>query len=619
MSKKKIRKIELLAPAKNAEIGMEAIIHGADAVYIGAPKFGARAAAGNSLEEITKLAQFAKQYRARVFVALNTILEDKDLKEAEAMIWDLYKAGVDAVIIQDMGILSLDLPPIELHASTQTDNRTLDKVKELENAGFSQIVLARELPLSEIAHICSEVKTPIEVFIHGALCVSYSGQCFVSQALHNRSANRGACAQICRLPFDLVDADGKAILRNKHLLSMKDMNRSDKLEEMLDAGVTSLKIEGRLKDMSYVKNIVAFYRKKLDEIFTRRPDEFTAASSGKSVFDFTPNPHKSFSRGFTDYFDINGKTPHYNFETPKSLGEPVGTIKFIEKGSIVVAGTAILNNGDGFCFINDREEFFGFRANRVEGNRIYLSPDMKAIPFAKGARLYRNYDHEFEKTLAKKSAERKIPVAISLKENPFGFTLEATDSDGVSATLVIQEEKQTAQKPQIKNITDQLSKLGTTIFTADSVEIDFTEEFFFPASKLADWRRQLIDKLIEARRITHPQSLRDLRKKTAADSSPQKEELSYLANVSNQAAKAFYQQRGFTRIQPAFEIESQENVPLMFMKHCIRYSLGCCSKIKGNKEKLKEPLFLVNKSTRLRLEFDCKQCEMRIYKDNEQK
>ncbi|MGL4781509.1 MAG: peptidase U32 family protein, partial [Bacteroidales bacterium] len=377
MSKKKIRKIELLAPAKNAEIGIEAIIHGADAVYIGAPKFGARAAAGNSLEEITKLAQFAKQYRARVFVALNTILEDKDLKEAETMIWDLYKAGVDAVIIQDMGILSLDLPPIELHASTQTDNRTLDKVRELENAGFSQIVLARELPLSEIAHICSEVKTPIEVFIHGALCVSYSGQCFVSQALHSRSANRGACSQICRLPFDLIDANGTAILRNKHLLSMKDMNRSDKLEEMLDAGVTSLKIEGRLKDMSYVKNIVAFYRKKLDEIFSRRPDEFMAASSGKSAFDFNPNPHKSFSRGFTDYFDINGKNPHYNFETPKSLGEPVGTIKFVEKGSIVVAGTTVLNNGDGFCFINDREEFFGFRANRVEDNRIFLSPEMK--------------------------------------------------------------------------------------------------------------------------------------------------------------------------------------------------------------------------------------------------
>ncbi|MGL5731167.1 MAG: peptidase U32 family protein, partial [Bacteroidales bacterium] len=446
--------------------------------------------------------------------------------------------GVDAVIIQDMGILSLDLPPIELHASTQTDNRTLDKVRELENAGFSQIVLARELPLSEIAHICSEVKTPIEVFIHGALCVSYSGQCFVSQALHSRSANRGACSQICRLPFDLIEADVTSILRNKHLLSMKDMNSSDKLEEMLDAGVTSLKIEGRLKDMSYVKNIVAFYRKKLDEIFSRRPDEFMAASSGKSAFDFSPNPHKSFSRGFTDYFDINGKDPHYNFETPKSLGEPVGTIKFVEKGSIVVAGTAVLNNGDGFCFINDREEFFGFRANRVEDNRIYLSPEMKAIPFAKGAKLYRNLDHEFEKTLSKKTAERRIPISISLKENPFGFTLEATDSDGVRVTLVMQEEKQTAQKPQTKNITDQLSKLGTTIFSAETVEIDFSQEFFFPASKLADWRRQLIDKLIEARRMTYPQSLRDLRKKPVISTASEEKELSYLGNVSNNAAKA---------------------------------------------------------------------------------
>ncbi|MGL5786677.1 MAG: peptidase U32 family protein [Bacteroidales bacterium] len=618
MSKKKIRRIELLAPAKNAEIGIEAIIHGADAVYIGAPKFGARAAAGNSLEEIEKLTAFASLYRARVYVALNTILEDKDLKEAEEMIWDLYRIGVDAVIVQDMGILSLNLPPIELHASTQTDNRTLTKVKELENAGFSQIVLARELTLEQISQICHSVQTPIEVFVHGALCVSYSGQCYISQAFHGRSANRGACAQLCRLPYDLVDADGKIIARDKHLLSMKDMNRADRLEELLDAGVISLKIEGRLKDMPYVKNIVAYYRKKLDAILERRADEFVAASSGKTELMFTPNPQKSFSRGFTDYFDINGKTPHYNFETPKSLGEPVGTIKFVEKGSIVVAGMVPLNNGDGFCFINDKGEFFGFRANRVDGNRIYLSPELKSIPFAKGARLYRNFDHEFDKLLTKKSAVRRIPLKITMSELPFGFSLDTEDSDGVRATLVFEEEKQTAQKPQRKNIEDQLSKLGNTIFEAESVSITFESEYFFPASKLGEWRRLLIEKHLETRKMTKPLSLRNLRlEKPAEDNKPFTGELSYLGNVANTAARKYYADRGYTKIDQAFELEAKEEVSLMFMKHCIKYALGYCAKDRNNKGKLNEPLYLVNKNSRLRLEFDCKQCEMRIYKDNE--
>lgn len=619
MSKKKIRKIELLAPAKNAEIGIEAILHGADAVYIGAPKFGARAAAGNSLEEIEKLTAFASQYRARVYVAVNTILEDKDLKDAEEMIWDLYRIGVDAIIVQDMGILSLNLPPIELHASTQTDNRTLAKVKELENAGFSQIVLARELTLEQISEICHAVKTPIEVFVHGALCVSYSGQCYISQALHGRSANRGACAQLCRLPYDLVDAEGKVIANDKHLLSMKDMNRADRLEELLDAGATSLKIEGRLKDMSYVKNIVAYYRKKLDAIFERRGDEFAAASSGVTQFSFTPNPQKSFSRGFTDYFDINGKTPHYNFDTPKSLGEAVGTIKFVEKGSIVVSGTVPLNNGDGFCFINDRGEFFGFRANRVEGNRIYLSPDLKSIPFAKGAKLYRNLDHEFEKILSKKSSERRIPASIELNELPFGFSLDIEDKDGVRATLVIEEEKQLAQKPQTKNIIDQMSKLGNTIFTAQSVKVNFENDYFIPASKLGEWRRLLIEKLLEVRRMSRPLRLRNLRdvQLPQEKSDNPLRELSYLGNVANAAAKKFYTDRGFTNVEPAFELQPQEDVSLMFMKHCIKYALGYCAKVSGNKGKLKEPLYLVSKNSRLRLEFDCKQCEMRIYKDNE--
>ncbi|MGL4993223.1 MAG: peptidase U32 family protein [Bacteroidales bacterium] len=624
MSRQKVKEIELLAPAKSADIGIEAILHGADAVYIGAPKFGARAAAGNSLEEIETLVNFAHSYHARVYVAMNTILTDDQLPEAQELAWDLYKIGVDALIIQDMGVLSLDLPPIELHASTQCDTRTPEKAQELSRAGFSQIVPARELTLEQIKDICKATDSRIEVFVHGALCVSYSGQCYISQALRQRSANRGSCAQFCRLPYDLVDSNGKILKSNKHLLSLKDLNRSERLEELLDAGVTSLKIEGRLKEMSYVKNIVAHYRQKLDQIFKRR-SEFVAASLGLSTHTFKPNPSKSFSRGFTEYFDINGEDQHYNFETPKSIGEFVGTVKFVERGSFTVAGLTTLNNGDGLCVVNSDGSFTGFRANNVEGNRVYLSPESRHIEFFKGAKLYRNYDHEFEKSLTKSSAERKIEVNIQLSELPFGFALSMADNRGHRAEIVIEREKQTAQKPQQKNIIDQLGKLGNTQFIARQVDLNLSQEYFIPSSLLNEWRRMLVEKMTTTLKATRAVSMRDLRKSKEQKNSQQdtKElpKLTYLANVSNSAARNYYLATGYKSVDPAFEIEPLKDVPLMFMKHCIKHAIGHCPRVNKEASKLVEPLYLRTKNESLRLEFDCKKCEMRIYNDeeNEQK
>ena len=429
----KQRKIELLAPAKNLECGIEAISHGADAVYIGAPKFGARAAAVNSLDDIAALVEHAHLYNARIYVTVNTILKEEELKETEEMIGELYRIGVDALIVQDMAITQLNLPPIPLHASTQMDNRTADKVKFLADTGFHQVVLARELSLREISKIheaCPD--TALEVFVHGALCVSYSGQCYVSQACFGRSANRGECAQFCRLPFSLVDADGKTIVKDKHLLSLKDLNQSEELEALLDAGVTSLKIEGRLKDVSYVKNVTAAYRQKLDTIFSRRK-EYVRASSGSCRFEFKPQLDKSFSRGFTHYFLKGRSKDIFSFDTPKSLGEEMGTMKEVRGNYLTVAGLKSFNNGDGVCYIDEQGRLQGFRINRVDGNKLYPQEMPRIKPRTV---LYRNFDQEFERVLARKSSERKIAVSILLAENNFGFSLTLTDEDDNSVTLI---------------------------------------------------------------------------------------------------------------------------------------------------------------------------------------
>ena len=606
----KVRKIELLSPAKDLNCGIEAVNHGADAVYIGAPKFGARAAAGNSLEDIRTLCDYAHQFGVRVYVALNTILKEDELEEAQRLVWSLYEAGADALIVQDMALMQMDLPPVPLHASTQTDNRTVEKVHFLEQAGFTQVVLARELSLDEIRRIASETDVALEVFVHGALCVSFSGQCYLSAALSGRSANRGECAQYCRLPYTMVDADGKIIADNKHLLSLKDMNRADELEALMDAGVSSFKIEGRLKDVSYVKNVTAYYRKKLDEILKRRP-EYVRVSSGVSRYTFTPQVEKSFNRGFTSFY-LHGRTPDVTaFDTPKSLGEFVGTVKEIRGNSFTVAGLTPLNNGDGLVFFNARGELDGFRVNRVVDNRVYpqemprLSPKMK---------LYRNYDQQFEKLLSKPSAVRKIGVSMTFTDNPGGFSLEMEDGSGARITVARLFAKELAEKEQTDNIRVQLAKLGNTLFEAEKIEVNLTDNWFVPSSLLADMRREAVNLLLSDRRIRYPRELSRKPDSVAKPLFPQ-QQLTYLGNVANTRARSFYQEHGVKTIDPAFELKAPDHVPLMFSKHCLRYSMGWCPTYQKKKSPFREPYYLLYKEVRLRLMFDCKHCQMLVLKE----
>ena len=604
----KSRPIELLSPAKDLNCGIEAINHGADAVYIGAPKFGARSAAGNSLEDIRELCEYAHLYEARIYVTLNTILKEEELEEAERMIWDLWRVGTDALIIQDMGITQLNLPPIPLHASTQTDNRTPEKVRFLEAAGFTQVVLARELSLNEIRRISEATTVPLEVFVHGALCVSYSGQCYLSAALSGRSANRGECAQYCRLPYTMVDATGTEIVTHKHLLSLKDMNRSDQLEALLDAGVSSLKIEGRLKDVGYVKNITAYYRKKLDAVLSRRP-EYRRASAGRSTYTFEPVAEKSFNRGFTPFL-LEGRTADITaFNTPKSLGEPVGMVKEIKGNSFIVAGLKQLSNGDGLVFFNRKGELEGFRVNRVEANRVFPL-DMPQL--APKTPLYRNFDQAFDKLLAKPSAERKLSVEIEFLDNPFGFTLCMEDETGARIMLTEPFAKELARREQQDNIRTQLSKLGNTPFEASKVVVGLSENWFVPSSLLADMRRRGVEKLLEARRARYPRETVKRVQPSVSIPFPERQ-LTYLGNVANGKARSFYQDHGVEQIDPAFELSPRKDVPLMFTKHCLRYSMGWCPTYQKDKSPYKEPYYLLYKDTRLRLQFDCKHCQMLVF------
>ena len=529
-----VRSIELLAPAKTAEIGVEAIKHGADAVYIGAPRFSARASAGNELEDIARLVKYAHFFNARVYVALNTILKDDELDDARSLIFSLYNIGADALIVQDMGILELDIPPIALHASTQADNRSVEKVRFLESVGFSQVVLARELSAEQIRTIADNTTVPLEVFVHGALCVSYSGQCYLSSRMCGRSANRGECAQYCRLPYTLKDADGRTLLKDKYILSLKDLNLSSELGVLLDSGASSLKIEGRLKDMGYVKNVTAYYRNKLDEIFSK-DSRYKRASDGKSSFFFIPDAQKSFNRGFSSYF-IHGQRSASlcSFDTPKSKGEKIGTVKELSRQSLTVSENLPLNNGDGICYINNDGVFAGFRINKIEGNRVYPTE----MPFLRsGTVLYRNYDHEFEKVLSKKSAERYIEVDFDLSETPHGFELTVTDETGISVSEVLNSEKEESRTPQRENIIRQLSKLGDTSFVIRQFNYRLSNDWFVPSSVWSGLRRRAIEKLSLQRERSY---CREARKSCLAKECeyPEKE-MSYLGNVSNRLARAF--------------------------------------------------------------------------------
>ncbi|MBO7266158.1 MAG: U32 family peptidase [Bacteroidaceae bacterium] len=603
--------IELLSPAKNLECGIEAIRHGADAVYIGAPKYGARAAAGNSLDDLRQLADYAHQFGARVYVTLNTIVYDDELAEVEALVWQLYRIGIDALIVQDMALLTMKLPPIELHASTQTDNRTPEKVQFLHSVGFSQVVLARELSLDDIAKIHSACPVPLEAFVHGALCVSYSGQCYASQACFGRSANRGECAQFCRLPFTLEDADGRIIERDRHLLSLKDMNRSAHLEAMMDAGVRSFKIEGRLKDVTYVKNITAYYRQAIDKILARRP-EYRRASQGVSTYTFTPQPDKSFNRGFTDYYITGRRTDVTSFATPKSVGEPIGHVKEVGRGFITVSSAKALHNGDGLCYIDERGLLQGFRVNRVEGTRLFL----KDMPRTLRARtpLFRNYDQEFERLLSRPSAERRIPVTMRLYEIPFGFALTLADAQGRNATVTLTCDKEPARTEQRAGIETGLAKLGGTILVAERVDIDFTANWFIPSSVVADIRRRAVEAYERVCKLKNEKSRLKI---SSVASTPQSTisgaQLSYLANIANRRAADFYRAHGAVQVSLAFELNAPKRAALMFCRHCLRYAMGWCPRNGGVKSPYREPYTLVSADgRRFALEFDCKQCIMMV-------
>ena len=622
-----MRKLELLAPAKDLKCGIAAIDCGADAVYIGAARFGARQAVGNSIDDINELCEYAHKFGCKVYVTVNTIIYDNELEDTQKLLNELGRIGVDAILVQDMGITKLQLPQnVALHASTQTDNRSAEKVEWLARHNFDRVVLARELSLEEIRNIHRRVpQTELEVFVHGALCVSYSGVCYASEYCFGRSANRGACAQFCRMKFDLTDKDGNEIINQAHLLSLKDMCRIDSLELLADAGVTSFKIAGRLKDINYVRNVTAAYSNQLNEIISRRGSEYERASSGVCDIRFTPNLNKTFNRGFTDYF-LNGRTSDLaSFYTPKAMGEYVGKVKEIRGNSFNVAGTTSFANGDGLCFINSNNELEGFRINRAEGNRLF--PLRMPRGLRKGIALYRNSDQLFEKELNGDNVQRKLGIRINIKASAEGLHIEAKTCDEklhINLQKDISLEK--AQKSQVDNIKRQISKFGNTIFTVEDVIVEPTDfPWFIPNSILAEIRRQATDELM-GRLSEMSENQKDTKTKDQAQQLPDNGKVSfhsissyqhpYMYNIANRLAHSFYEQEGMSDITPAFEIKKPSSPLVMQCRYCLRHELGQCKKSHKQSGLLKEPLHLRLADGRtFRLEFDCKKCQMNIYAD----
>jgi putative protease len=618
--------LELLSPAKTAEIGREAILHGADAVYIGGPAFGARHNASNTLEDIAALVEFAHRYRARIFVTMNTILHDAELETAEKQIRQLYDAGVDALIVQDMAMLEMDLPPIQLHASTQCDIRSAPKAKFLSQVGFSQLVLARELTIEQIRAIRAEVDTPLEYFIHGALCVAYSGQCYISHADTGRSANRGDCSQACRLPYTLSDGEGRVVAYEKHLLSMKDNDQSRNLEALVDAGIRSFKIEGRYKDMGYVKNITAHYRLLLDEILERRP-ELARASSGRTQIMFTPDVDKNFHRGHTDYFAQGRQQTIGAFDSPKYVGVELGTVARIGGDNFDVVSNAPMANGDGLNYMHKRETV-GLQANTVqkvgeddEGQRWRVFPNeaLATLPGLKvGTVIHRNRDHQWEATLTKKSSERKVRVDLRLQDVAGGLRLTVTDEDGITTTtdaaLALQPAQQAEQA--LAGLRASLGKLGNTMFEAGDIALALAQPWFVPASAINGLRRDAIAAQ-EAARLAAWQRPERAQPVEPPAHYPETQ-LSYLANVYNDKARAFYHKHGVQLIAAAYEShEEPGEVSLMITKHCLRFSFNLCPKqakgVQGVQGQVRaEPMTLVSGDERYTLKFDCKPCEMHV-------
>ena len=608
-SDNKKRCIELLAPARDANVALQAIKCGADAVYMGAENFGARASAGNSVEDIAQVVEFAHKYGARVYVTINTIIFDNELDAVEQLIWRLYEVGVDALIVQDMSLLRMKLPPIELHASTQCDTRDVAKARFLQEIGFSQIVVARELSLKEINEIYKGIDVPIEAFVHGALCVSYSGDCQASCIAMGRSANRGECAQMCRLPYTLYDGAGNVLIADKHLLSLRDMNRSDYIKEMLEAGVSSFKIEGRLKDVGYVKNIVAYYRNKIDEVISQNPERYCRASYGKSLLNFDPSPVKSFNRGFTSYF-LNGKHSSIaSIDTPKSIGTRVAVVKHCRGNELVVALEETLANGDGLGYFNSKGEFCGFRLNRISGNKLYSA---SKVDLKVGTILYRNSDKAWiDKMHDEVGVSRVIELKMHLQQHDGKLILTVEDERGCKVDAVFDASYDIAQTPQEEARKRVLQKLGNTIYTVASIKDDWGN-VFIPASKLTDLRRKAIEALDEQWKNVDRRNHR--RMENANCMLPQGNKLSYHDNVANRLAEEFYRQHGATTIEHAVEVDRKaagREIVVMTTRYCLRREMGYCLKTSQG-ARWKSPLHITSANHRFRLDFDCSKCEMKV-------
>ena len=619
--------LELLAPARDADTGIAAIDHGADAVYIGGPAFGARQSAGNTMDDIARLAEYAHRYNARVFMALNTLFTNEELPRARSLAFDAAKAGVDVLIVQDMGLMAGPLPDIELHASTQCDIRTPEKAAFLEKAGFSQMVLARELSLAEVAACRAALHSArIEYFIHGALCVSYSGQCYISEAITGRSANRGACAQLCRLPYDVYTESGEQIARRSHVLSLRDNNQTDNLEALIDAGVSSFKIEGRLKDLVYVKNITAWYRQQLDAIIARRP-ELSRTSDGVSTFSFTPDPEKSFQRGRTDYF-VHGRQfakPYElaQLESPKNTGSPVGCCERVEPGEILVrpAAGVSLANGDGLTYLGDDEEIHGLAVNRADPAgrglvRLTLR-NRRELPegLRRGMTLMRNLDRSFVRELSGESAVRRIPIVMTFLVEDDALTLIVTDGrECAEAHVAMDLDAPSNPERNRETLIRNLGRLGDTLYTASDIFVPEDLDVFVPASVVNMMRREAVDALTKMREEARVRPGRA----PVDDEAPYPDRiLGFAANVANDAAREFYERHGARVTAPAFEIKPVEKADLMTCRHCIRAALKRCPKMlkafpelleKTQREAFRpEPLVLVNSSgERFEAIFHCK-------------
>ena len=620
-------KLELLSPAKNLDFGREAVNHGADALYIGAPAYGARAAATNSLADIDALVRYAHLYGARVYATVNTLLFDDELEPAVAMIRQLYNAGVDALILQDLGLLECDLPPIELHASTQCHNATVERIKFMESVGFSRVILARETSLDEMRAIRQATRLELEAFVHGALCVSYSGQCYLSQYLVGRSGNRGCCSQPCRSSYDLVTADGRTLLRDRHLLSLRDFNASQHLAAMVASGISSFKIEGRLKDLAYLKNITAYYRQLLDQLM----DGHERASSGSTTFFFTPDPDRTFNRGYTDYF-LRTRQPMANFASPKSFGKYIGKVTAIGRNTFTVSGNEPIANGDGLCFVDPDGHLQGFLVNRVDGRTLTPNqmPDLRP-----GTPIWRNQDQRFERQLQGRTAERRIGVSLTFGTLPEGFSLTATDVDGLSVSHTLTQAHQPSTNDPAATsalIVKQLSKLGDTPFFPVQITDATCGQYFLPTALLNQLRRETLSQLADLR-VDHfrpcDHSRRDLGQPYADTT------LDYRANILNSRAEAFYRRHGVEQLERGLEATADyDGRALMTTRYCLRYELGCClHPERWRKSPSERPLpagaktppvevsispsdtlLLRNQNHLLRLQFDCRRCVMCISK-----